>query len=268
LIPTSRLDPTALKFQPLIPAINAGSSTSVTRNYLATSPQSTRRNQGDVKIDHRLSDKNNLMGRVSISNQNIPNQGTFIYSPLVQFFNTRNVAIGDTHVFSPTVVNEIRLGYNRGNTSANATMEKQANDFTAKAGLAFGPIFGFPSLNWNTLGQSQGGATEFSSFSGAKTNYGFENTFQYADNLSIIRGDHTFKTGVDIRRFRFDRLLKRSGCGKLLLRRHLHRERQSRPAGWLALCRFSSRAAHRSDEFQRHRLFTTAGPVCRPVYPG
>jgi hypothetical protein len=207
VIPTSRLDPTALKFQSLIPAINTGSPTSVTRNFLATSPRSTRRNQGDVKIDHRVNEKNNLMARVSISNQNIPSQGTFIYSPQVQLFNTRNVALSDTHVFSPSVVNELRLGYNRANTSATATLEKEANDFTAKAGLAFGPIFGFPSLNWNTLGQSQGGATQFSGFGGSKTNYGFENTFQYADNVSLIRGAHTLKTGVDIRRFRFDRLL-------------------------------------------------------------
>src|SRR6266567_3994491 len=207
LIPASRLDPTALKFQSLIPAINTGSPTSVTRNFLAVSPQFTHRNQGDVKIDHRLNDKNNIMARVSISNQNIPSVGTFIYSPQLQLFNTRNAVLSDTHVFSPSVVNELRLGFNRANTSATATLEKEANDFTAKAGLAFGPIFGFPSLNWNTLGQSQGGATQFSGFGGSKTNYGFENTFQYADNMSPIRGAHTLKTGVDIRRFRFDRLL-------------------------------------------------------------
>src|SRR5260221_2724849 len=207
VIPTSRLDPTALKFQSLIPAINTGSPTSVTRNFLAVSPQSTHRNQGDVKIDHRLNEKNNLMARVSISNQNIPSVGTFIYSPAVQFFNTRNAVLSDTHVFSPAVVNEFRFGFNRANTSATATLNQEANAFTAKAGMAFGPIFGFPSLNWNTLGQSQGGATEFSGFGGAKTNFGFENTFQYADNVSIIRGAHTLKTGVDIRRFRFDRLL-------------------------------------------------------------
>jgi hypothetical protein len=206
-IPTNRLDPTALQFQSLIPAINTGSLTSVTRNFLATSPQSTHRNQGDVKIDHRLSEKNNLMARVSVANQNIPSQGTFIYSPAVQLFNTRNAALSDTHVFRPSLVNEFRFGFNRGNSSATATMERQANDFTAKAGMAFGPIFGFPTLNWNTLGQSQGGATEFSSFGGAKTNYGFENTFQFADNVSIIHGAHSIKTGVDIRRFRFDRLL-------------------------------------------------------------
>ena len=213
IIPKNQLDPTALQFQSLIPAINTGSPNSVTRNYLAVSPQSTHRNQGDVKIDHRLNDKNNLMARVSISNQNIPSQGTFVFSPSVQLFNTRNAVLSDTHVFSPAVVNEFRFGFNRGNSSATATMEQQANDFTAKAGLAFGPIFGFPTLNWNTLGQSQGGATEFSSFSGAKTNYGFENSFQYADNVSIVRGAHTFKTGVDIRRFRFDRLLSVPASG-------------------------------------------------------
>jgi hypothetical protein len=213
VIPTNQLDPTALKFQSLLPANNTGSPTSVTRNYLATSPQATHRNQGDIKIDHRLNDKNNLMGRVSIANQNVPSQGTFIYSPSVQLFNTRNAVLSDMHVFTPAVVNEFRFGYNRGNSSATATMAQQANDFTTKAGMAFGPIFGFPSLNWNTLGQSQGGATEFSSFSGAKTNYGFENTFQYADNVSIIHGAHTFKTGVDVRRFRFDRLLSVPASG-------------------------------------------------------
>lgn len=207
IIPLNRLDPTALLFQSLIPAINTGTPTSVTRNYLATSPQATHRNQGDVKIDHRLNDKNNLMARVSISRQNVPSTGNFVYSPQVQLFNIVNAALSDTHVFTPTVVNELRFGFNRANTSATATMAQQANDFTAKAGLASGPIFGFPTLNWNTLGQSQGGATEFSSFSGSKTNFGFENSFQYADNLSIIRGAHTFKTGVNIRRFRFDRLL-------------------------------------------------------------
>jgi hypothetical protein len=213
IIPKNRLDPTALQFQTLLPSINTGSPDSVTRNYLAVSPQATHRNQGDVKIDQRLTEKNNLMGRVSISNQNVPSQGTFVYSPSVQLFNTRNIALSDTHVFNPAVVNEFRFGFNRGNSSATATMEQQANDFTAKAGMAFGPIFGFPTLNWNTLGQSQGGATEFSSFSGAKTNYGYENNFQYADNLSIVHGAHTFKTGVDIRRFRFDRLLSVPASG-------------------------------------------------------
>jgi hypothetical protein len=38
------------------------------RNYLATSPQATHRNQGDVKVDHRFNDKNNVMVRTSISN--------------------------------------------------------------------------------------------------------------------------------------------------------------------------------------------------------
>lgn len=212
-IPTAQLDPTALKFQTLIPAINTGSPTSVSRNFLRSSPSATHRNQADVKVDHRLNAKNNLMVRTSLSNQNVPSQGTFIYSPSVRYFNVRNVALSDTHVFSPTVVNEFRFGYNRSNSSSNATLAQEANDFTAKAGLAFGPIFGFPTLNWTSTGLNQSGTVEFTGLSGAKSSYGFENAFQYADNVSIIRGAHTFKTGVDIRRFRFDRLTSVPAAG-------------------------------------------------------
>jgi hypothetical protein len=205
-IPTARLDPTALLFQTQIPATNTGSPDSVTRNYLRNTPSATHRNQGDVKVDHRLNSKNNLMVRMSLANQDVPSVGLFIYSPSKRFFNTRNVALSDTHVFTPTVVNEFRFGYNRTNSSSEATLAQESIDFTAKAGLAFGPIFGFPSLFWTSSGLNQSGTTEFTSLSGSKSSYSFENAFQYADNVSIIRGAHTFKTGVDIRRFRFDRL--------------------------------------------------------------
>ena len=213
VIPTNRLDPTALAFQGLLPAPNTGAAGAISRNYLATSPQATHRNQGDIKVDHRLNDKNNLMVRTSISNQNVPSVGTFVYSPTIQYFNIRNIALSDTHIFNPTVVNEFRFGFNRANTSANATKAQESIDFTAKNNMDFGPIYGFPAIYWNSIGSSQGGTTEFSNFSGAKTNFGFENTFQYADNLSVIRGNHTFKTGVDIRRFRYDRLLSVPAAG-------------------------------------------------------
>ena len=77
------------------------------------------------------------MARVSISNQNIPSQGTFVYSPSVQLFNTRNAVLSDTHVFSPAVVNEFRFGFNRGNSSATATMEQAGERFhgQSRAGL-------------------------------------------------------------------------------------------------------------------------------------
>jgi len=109
-----------------------GGPESSSRNFFSVSPRSTRRNQGDAKIDHRLFGGNNLLVRVSISQQSQPNQGAYIYSP--QSF----------------------------------------------------------------------GQTQFSGFSSANSNLFFENSFQWADHLSIIRGSHRFKTGGEIRRFRFD----------------------------------------------------------------
>src|SRR5262249_10261220 len=172
-----------------MPKPNAGAPGSLARNYFAASPQQIDRNQGDAKVDHRLSDKNNLMARVSVSKQTQPNQGSFIWSPQEILFNTVNAPLSDTHVFSPRVVNEYRMGFNRANSSRQALFIKEATQFAAQNGLASGPIIGLPSVNFNFSGLTQGVA-QFSSFGAATTNYFFENSFQCADNLSVVRGGH------------------------------------------------------------------------------
>jgi Carboxypeptidase regulatory-like domain/TonB dependent receptor len=204
-IPTSRFDPAALKYQSLIPAPNTGTPNAVSRNYLGTSPSSLGRNQGDVRVDEKLSDKNSLMGRVSVSKQTQDNAGVYIFSPTQPLFNTVNVVLGDTHLFSPTVVNEFRAGYNRANSSSQALKADEELAFAAANGFQSGPIIGFPNVNWTSSGQTQS-TNQFTAFTGATSNYAFENNFQYTDNLTVIRGSHTFKMGADFRRFRFDRL--------------------------------------------------------------
>ncbi len=205
IIPTNRLDPAALEYQKLIPAPNTGSPTATSRNFLGSSPATSGRNQGDARVDHRISKDNSLMVRLSVARQTQNNQGVFIFSPTQPLFNTINAAISDTHLFSPTVVNEFRAGYNRANTSSQALKAKEELDFAAKNGFQSGPIIGFPNVNWSATGLTQS-TNIFTSFGGATSNFSFENSFQYADNLTIIRGNHTFKAGADFRRFRFDRL--------------------------------------------------------------
>lgn len=204
-IPLSRQDPTSLKIQSLIPAANTGAANAQGNNFLAVSPRQTHHNQGDLRLDHRLTSKDNLMGRVSISKQDVPNQGAFIYSPQDQFFNTINSVVSDTHLFGPRVVNEARFSYNRANSSNVATQSAQAQAFAAQNGLQSGPITGFPTINWaNSAGSLA--SNEFSAFGASTTNFFIENSFEWSDNITIIRGPHTIKTGADLRRFRFDRL--------------------------------------------------------------
>ena len=175
------------------------------------------------------------MARVSIANQNVPSQGTFVYSPAVQFFNTRNAVLSDTHVFNPTVVNEFRFGYNRGNSSATATMEREANDFTAKAGLAFGPIFRFPTLNWNSLGQSQvarpssPASVERRRTTDSRIAFSTPTTWYHPRHLQDRRGHPAVS---------FRPAPQRSGFGKLLLWFHLRRTPVSRNQGGLPYADF------------------------------
>jgi hypothetical protein len=204
-IPRSLMDPIALKLQELIPLPNTGAPGQTSRNYFTASPRETRWNQGDVKLDQRLWEGNNLMARVSISRLSQPNQGIFIYSPAERVQNIVNAVLGDTHVFSPGVVNEFRFGFNRANSSNVGTRQEEATAFAAANGLQSGPVIGFPRLNFNYSGEKLG-ATQFTEFTAAWSNLVFENNFHWVDNLMIIRGNHTLKTGAEARRLRFDRL--------------------------------------------------------------
>jgi hypothetical protein len=205
VIPANRQDPTALKIQSLIPGANTGAPNAQGNNYLAVSPRQTHRNQGDLRGDHKVTDRNSLMARISVSRQDVPSQGNFLYSPLEQLFNTVNAVLSDTHVFGPALINEARFGFNRANSSNVATQQTQAMSFAAQNGLQSGPIIGFPTINWaNSAGSLA--SNEFTAFGAATTNFFFENSFEWTDSVTVIRGSHTIKTGADLRRFRFDRL--------------------------------------------------------------
>jgi hypothetical protein len=205
IIPPNRLDPTVQKYQALIPLPNVGSVESTSRNFISTSPSQRTRKQADVRIDHQLFRGNNLMGRFSFAQDSSPNQGSYVYSPLVTLFNTRNFALSDTHIFSPGIVNEFRFGFNRSNSSQIATKVTEASAFAVQNGLQFGAVTGFPSATFAYSGNGLG-ANEFSGFGAASSMLVFENSFQWADHLTVIHGSHTLKMGGEVRRFRFDHL--------------------------------------------------------------
>src|SRR5215207_5156020 len=93
----------------------------------------------DVRIDHRITDKNNFFARYSKSDTarqrdnffplgTSPTGNDLPAGPSAgdEFGNTKGFTMGDTHVFSPSVVNDARFGYTRVsigifNTGVNGT---------------------------------------------------------------------------------------------------------------------------------------------------
>ncbi|HLX84987.1 MAG TPA: carboxypeptidase regulatory-like domain-containing protein [Terriglobales bacterium] len=96
-----------------------------------------------------------------------------------------NGAIELLHVFSPTLVNEFKFGFNRGT----------ANTFDInQTGVPYAfAISGLSSLNNN------------------KVSIGVGNSFSEIDNLTWIKGRHTLKAGVEIRRIQLNQGNSESG---------------------------------------------------------
>jgi TonB-dependent receptor-like protein len=116
------------------------------------------------------------------------------------------VALGDTHIFRPSLINELRFGFRRGNNST-ISAKSDGVDFANKNGVALFPfpVLGFPEIDFNFSGQ-RSGATQFSNLAEGGSSFLIENVFQWADNLTWTRGRHSLKAGVDFRRYRVDRL--------------------------------------------------------------
>jgi hypothetical protein len=216
-IPQSLIHPGAAATLALLPAPNFGGPDAQTRNFLRIAPRPYDNDQFDVKIDQRLGDADTLSGRFSLANSTSPNPGSFdgfIGAGSASIRNTRSAALSETHVFSPNVVNEFRAGYARHNGSSVPNGTDAGIDFALKNKISMFPfpLLAFPGIQFAFSGQISSTA-QFSAIGGGNPDLAIENTFQYADNLSVTRGNHTFKMGGDFRRYRFDDI---NGGGTLI----------------------------------------------------
>src|SRR5262249_22851916 len=124
-------------------------------NFLSDPKKQTTQNNFDVRVDHRISDKDNAFARFSYEDQPIFTPGPFAneldgggFTAGDQDNSYRSVAISEVHTFSPTLVNELRLGYNRINSHRN---QLNANtDVSGQLGLLGVPfqpgIGGLPNI--------------------------------------------------------------------------------------------------------------------------
>jgi len=200
-IPSYRWDPAAVKLIALMPNPNAPGSVSsrgVSLNYLINPVEPNDTDQGDIRIDHKISDKDSIFGRFSMSDQ-VLTPPARIPPPLsgAQFSsgdwtnNTRQVVLSETHIFSPRIVNEFRAGYTRLRTErlqfeSNTNLSEQVGI----PGVPFAPgNGGLPRFGVS-------GLTNFGSATYQPTRE-FENVFDFIETLSVIKGRHTLKFGAE-----------------------------------------------------------------------
>jgi outer membrane receptor protein involved in Fe transport len=203
IIPMGSLDPLALRLAALYPA--AGQTVNG-NNFVANPVRRETRNNFDIRVDQKWSDKDNTFFRFSYENQPSFIPGTFggladgggFFSG-DEDFSYRSFATSWTHMFKPEVVNEFRLGYNRINAhrlQLNANTNVSADPSINFPGVPYGPdLGGLPQLTFSDVA-TLGSPTFLPSIE-------LQNSYTLAENLTWVKGRNTWKFGTEIRREEF-----------------------------------------------------------------
>jgi hypothetical protein len=208
IIPQSYFDPAAKKLLDLFPSPNQNLADRLpAANFLPTAPARQNIDQFDVRLDHRLTDKDSLFGSLSWSDES-----KTIAPPLpgaldASGFNGaeeqnlgRNAMISWTRVWSPTLLTETRAAFTR-----LVTERYQGNsdeDLFAE--------FGIRGLNPTGSAERNGGLPQinmggYSAFGGSEwlPTKEYNNVWDFIQNVSINKGKHAVKFGYEYRPIKF-----------------------------------------------------------------
>jgi hypothetical protein len=140
---------------------------------LATTTQAWREDAGTLRVDHRFNDNNTIFGRYNIDDGTIIAPRTVVEGDRQEsLFRPSNMVLQYQRIFSPTVINEAKIGFNR-----SALQRFSFSPFQESIAVA-----GFQTLNNSNLLIENG------------------TSYSLIDNVAITAGRHTFKFGGEIRR--------------------------------------------------------------------
>ncbi len=198
VVPTNRLDPVSLNVQKYYPDPNRPPSDPFTNtnNYQRNVDEQRSSRQFTFKADHRFSDRNSMFFRYGrfrhFTDSGAANVAGSVYpDPVVSkrddTLSNQNFLLSDTHTFSPTMLNEFRLGVTR--SSFPFQVRSFGKDIPQALGLpAIVPNDVIPSFSNGTPAFNTGTA----GLRGATS-------WQIFDMVTRIRGSHTLKLGIEDR---------------------------------------------------------------------
>ena len=183
---------TMQKLLPLIPVANDASGA----KWLGSLVAPVNIDQGTIDLSHTFSDSDHIHGYYAIQHDirkeptlqggNVPGAGDTRES------RRQIMTLSETHVFSPRVVNDFRLGYNRIHILFGPDSNLNPADLGINNGIN-API-GIPQISVGGLGLTFGGISGFPQGRG-------DYTAVLSDTLSYLHGNHAFKFGGEVRRF-------------------------------------------------------------------
>jgi hypothetical protein len=187
LIPSPRFDPAAVKILGKLPLANLPDGR---WEKLASSP--TDSNQYMFKLDQQIGRSNTLSLKYWQDTGDIldpwPFNANLPWSPGVFLLDIRNGSLNDTHVFSPTLINQARYAYTLRNEDRFNTVREDIRSL----GIAIAP----PAQPFLPTVTATGRFILGVQINGQPTK--LDNTWSFYDTLTWTKGSHTIKTGFSI----------------------------------------------------------------------
>ena len=180
-------------------------------NYTAVLPGTYNEDQFNTNFDVNLRAPDRLSAKFffSNSNQDVPFFGATVPGfPALRSFENRNLAITETHIFSPRAINQFRFGFSRlaGESVPGGTLKDQDVGINRFSDPQEGIIPQTEVLGAFELGNS---AQDQSKTAG--------NNFYISDAIFLTRGKHNLRLGAEIFQNQFNHVSNYTGGTMTLL---------------------------------------------------
>ncbi|MGB8771278.1 MAG: carboxypeptidase regulatory-like domain-containing protein [Candidatus Korobacteraceae bacterium] len=151
--------------------------------FVGEGSQKGQENSGMFRLDYRSSDTTNLYWRANIDQADYvlpysPSSGQYLNEQEELTSYPVNSVIALAHVFSPTLVNDVKFGFNR--ATGDTTYPNQTGSLYAIS------VAGLTSLN------------------NGRVSTNVANSFSWLDDLTWVKGRNVIKGGVEIRRIQMN----------------------------------------------------------------
>jgi hypothetical protein len=208
-IPVSRMDPAFKQIAALFPAPNQAilTGTQPTNDYYYNTPGGENVDQGDARVDYRLSDKDSLFGSMSWGNTSkssgAPLPGVLDdtgFQGAAEIDLSRNAQLSYSRVWGPSLVTETRLGFTR-LVTARFTNTPTTDEFSKFGIGGYDPSGttvnngGLPNIgigSYVTIGAADWIPTKE-----------YNNVWDFVQNVALSKGSHAFKFGFEFRSVKF-----------------------------------------------------------------
>jgi len=187
VIPANRISPIAAKLlTDFMPLPNSG-----TNRYIVSPDVVDNRDQAGGRLDYRLSDKHQMIGRFLWSRTKAETPRTVQPADGLAKAKLWDVMISDTYMFSPNAINQIRFSVNKIDAQPAVTSGLTNNAYGINVRNTNPLAVGLPSIvvsGFPGLGDAQQPFVQRNN-----------DVYQITDDFSWLRGKHSFKFGFDLR---------------------------------------------------------------------